>query len=240
MGRTIKGEVKLSEIEFDEELYPRSSYNWQTGYDYSQSMKVGANFPDIILALYKGKKYLVDGKHRIEATKLLKKDSIQAIVHTGWDRKRIYKEAVKSNITHGRSLSPYEKRRIAIRLMEMNCKDSEISELIQIPMDKMESFVKGRLVNSITGEPITSEGSEEIAREIGQAILKSGGKHFDGTTMSEEDFRDLETTQRNFYMSSQTNLLTQLIKILEKDLLDKKNKKVMKLIKKLKGLLKSY
>ena len=94
MARAIKGKVKLNEIVFDEELYPRSMYNWQTGYDYSQSMKVGAKFPDIILALYKGKKYLVDGKHRIEATKLLKKDSISAIVHTGWNRERIYKEAV--------------------------------------------------------------------------------------------------------------------------------------------------
>ena len=240
MGRTIKGEVKLSEIEFDEELYPRTSYNWQTGYDYSQSMKVGAKFPDIILALYNGKKYLVDGKHRMEATKLLKKDSIKAIIHTGWNRERIYKEAVKSNITHGKGLSPYEKRMIAVKLMEMNCKDSEVSELIQIPMDKMESFIGQRLVNSITGEPITSEGNEKIAKEIGQAILKSGLKHFAGTNISQEDLQSLRETQRDFYAGSQLSLVRQLVETLENDLLDKENKEVMKLIKKLKELLKNY
>ena len=91
MGREIKSEVKLNEVFFDEELYPRSKYSWQTAYDYAQSMRVGAKFPPIILALFNNKKYLVDGKHRIEALKLLKKESVKAIVHTGWSKEKIFK-----------------------------------------------------------------------------------------------------------------------------------------------------
>jgi len=240
MGRTIKSKVKLEEIYFDEDLYPRSQYSWQTAYDYSESMKAGAKFPEIILALYKGRKYLVDGKHRFEAYKLLKLKSINAIVHTGWNREKIYKEAVKANIQHGRSLSPYEKRLIAVKLMEMKCNSSEISKLICVPQDKLESFVGNRLVNSITGEPMTSDSVEKTAKEIGQAILKSGVKQFAGQVLTRKDFDSVQETQKSFNMVSQQDLFKQVLFILEKDLLDKEDKKVMKYLEKIKQLLKNY
>ena len=240
MARTIKSKVKVSEIIFDEELYPRESYNWQTGYDYSQSMLAGAKFPPITLALYRGKKYLVDGKHRLEAIKLLKKDTINAVTHTGWSKEKIYKEAVKLNITHGRGLSPYEKRKIALKLMEMKCKNSEISKLIQVPENKLTSFVGERLVNSITGEEIDEESGSKIAKEIGRAILKSGVKHFAGNTLGSGDFQEIQSTQKDFYMSSQMSLLNQLVELLEKDLLNRKDKRIMDLIRRIKKLLKNY
>ena len=237
MGREIKSKVLISEIVFDEELYPRSMYNWQTAYDYSQSMKVGAKFPDIVLAFFNGKKYLVDGKHRMEAYKLLKIKKIPAIVYTGWNKEKIFKEAVKFNITHGRGLSPYEKRRIALKLMELNSSQKEISKLIQVPLDKLEKFVGNRLVNSITGEEMTLDKTEAMAREIGKVILKSGIKHFAGTTLTEEELKELESNQKDFYMTSQVSLLKTLINILENNLLDKENKQVTQLIFKLKELL---
>jgi len=237
MGRKIKAKVNIKEVFFDEELYPRSKYSWQTAYDYAQSMRVGAKFPPIILALLNGKKYLVDGKHRIEACKLLKKDSIPSIVHTGWNKEKIFKEAVRANITHGRLLSPYEKRTIALKLMEFNLKQDEISELIQVPLDKLEKFIGNRLVNSITGEEMNVEKTEEMAKEIGQAILKSGIKHFAGTTLNPEELIELESNQETIYAGSQISLLRNLINMLENNLLDTKNKEVMKLIVKLKKLL---
>jgi len=238
MGRSIKTKIKLSEVYFDEELYPRSHYNWQTGYDYSQSILSGAKFPPIVLAINKGKKCLVDGKHRFEAHKLLKKEEIDAIVYVGWNREKIFKEAIKANIIHGRSLSPYEKRRIAVKLMEMNCNEDEVSDLIQVPKDKLKHFIGQRLVNTITGEPIDSEENERLAREIGQTILKSGIKHFAGSSMEGNEITQLENSQKEYYMSSQISLLKQFINLLENNLLDKKNKNVQKLIKKIKVLLK--
>ena len=108
MGRAIKQKVLIEEIFFDEDLYPRTQCNWQTSYDYSQSMKTGSKFPDIVLAVFNNRKYLVDGKHRIEACKLLKIKSIKAIIYTGWNKKKIFEEAIKYNITHGRDVSHYE------------------------------------------------------------------------------------------------------------------------------------
>jgi len=240
MARTITTTVKLEEVYFDEQLYPRSHYDWRTVYDYSESMKAGAKFPPIILALLNGKKYLVDGKHRFEASKNLKLKSIKAIVYTGWNKDRIFKESVRANITHGRSLSPYEKRRIALRLMEMKCQKAEISDLICVSEDKLENFVAQRLVNTLTGEPVDYQEVEETAREIGRAILKSGVKQFAGKVLDDGDFSYIKDTQKNINISSQYNLLEQVVYLLKKNLIDKENKKVMILLKQLKKLLKDY
>ena len=148
MERQIRSKVPIKEIFFDETLYPRASYNWQTAYDYSQSMKIGAKFPPIIIAILNGKKYLVDGKHRTEATKMNKQKEIKAIVYSGWSKKKIFLEAVRTNIAHGKLLGPYDKRRIAVKLREMNVSQDQISEIIQIPQDKLENFVGQRLINT--------------------------------------------------------------------------------------------
>lgn len=232
-----KMKVNLTDITFDEDLYPRSQYDWKTAYDYSQSMRVGAKFPPIVLAVFEGKKILVDGKHRIEASKLLKKKEIEAIIHVGWTKKQIFLEAIKLNIAHGRGLSPYEKRRLALKLTQMEIGKQGICEIIQVPIDKIDNFVAQRLINSVTGEEINSAEHEKKMNEFGQAILKSGFKHLAGTNINEFDVLDIEEAQKGFNMSSQVELLSQVVKILERDLFDKTNPKVVKLLSTIKSLL---
>jgi hypothetical protein len=238
--KVIKSKVNLHEIVFDEELYPRSGYNWNTSYDYSQSMLAGAVFPPITLAILNGKKVLVDGKHRIEAYKGLKVTAIDALIYVGLNKKEIYKLAVQLNNTHGRSLSPYEKRKIALKLMEWKCKKSEISKLILVPENKLNNFVAQRLVSSLTGEPIDTESFEGTAREISQAVLKSGVKQYAGTQVSNTAFEYIQDNQKNINISSQQNLFTQVLNLLKHKLLDKKNKKVMALVKEVKKELRKY
>lgn len=237
MGRTINGEVSLKEIYFDEDLYPRDSFNHKTSYIYSQSMNAGAVFPPIVLALLNNRKYLVDGKHRIEANKMNKKENIKAVVHTEWSKKKIFEEAVRLNVAHGKTLTPYDKRKIALKLREMNSTPEEISKLIQVPEDKLENFIGSRLVNTLTGDVVDSEENEKMAKEIGQAILKSGIKHFAGKTLSEEDFEDLEKNQKFLYTATQAGLLKELIRLIESNLLDVSNKQVNQLLNKLRKIL---
>ncbi len=215
--KKIKQTVEIKDIVFEEELYPRTNYNWQTGYDYSTSIEVGAKFPPIVLALLNKRLYLVDGKHRIEAYKLLKRKEIDAEVYTGWDKAKIFEEAVKRNIAHGRVLSPYEKRTIALRLRKLEYSDEQIGNLIQIPLGRLEKFIGTRLINTLTGE----------------AIIKSEIKHLAG-----QDYEgDLNETQKYMYSSSQVSILSDIIMLIENNLLDKKNKNVVILLEKLKSLL---
>lgn len=235
MERKITQIVPIKEVYFDEELYPRSSFNWQTSYDYSQSMKTGAKFPEIVLAVLNKRKYLVDGKHRLEAYKSLKITEVKAIIHTGWNKKKIYIEAVKANISHGRVLSPYEKRKIAMKLLEFKYENSEISELIQVPMDKLENFVAERTVSTLTG--VSGKDSAEEARQIAQIIVKSGAKHYSGQTLPVERVSVIESTQRDWNMHSQIDLLKQLIDLIENDLLDLNDERVKELYEYLKNLI---
>ncbi len=226
MARIIRGIVPIESIVIDNELYPRVSTNWMTIYKYSQAMNAGAKFPPIILAKFKGKNILVDGRHRMEAVKTLKKKNILAQVHIGWDKKKIFEEAIKTNIGHGTNLSPYEVRMLVVKLRLMKYKDSDISDLVKVPLGKLEKFVAQGAINSITG------------KRVGETvIIKSPLKHLAGGSYSPEQITIIENSQYEIAGQNQVNLFTQAVTILENNLLDVRNGAVMEQIDKLKDLL---
>lgn len=226
--------IGIDKVFVDENLYPREHWNFQTSYGYSQAMLAGAKFPPIVVALYKCKLYLVDGRHRIEAKKILKNEDIQAEVVHGWTKQRIFEEAIKRNIAHGKMLSVHEKRVAALKLRNWKYGSAQISALIQVPVDKLDNFIAQRLVNAITGETI-AEGGRVIESHIVQTIVKSGIKNAAG--MEGLNVNDLETTQHSIYSGTQQSLLRQLIQIIKGGLLNTDNKEIKKLIEELKELL---
>jgi hypothetical protein len=181
-----------------------------------------------------GKYYLVDGRHRIEAFKILKKQDIDAEVVVGWSKQRIFEEAIKRNVSHGKALTVHEKRVAALKLRNWNYAPNKISELIQVPLDKLENFVAQRLVNAITGETI-AEGGRKIESHVVPMIVKSGIKNTVGSSGLSTEM--LQSTQHSVYSGSQQSLLRQLINIINAGLLDTKNKEINKLVKQLKELL---
>lgn len=236
MGRTGLSETKLIDVKSvitDKELYPREGWNHFTAFTYSQAMLAGAKFPPIVVALSNGKYILVDGKHRLEAKVILKQDKIEAEVVAGWSRKQIYEEAVKRNTSHGKPLSVYERRKVGLRLRNWQYPPNKISELINVPMDKLTTFIEQRLTNAITGQTITSATSSQTPRKAEQVILKTGIRNAQNMDLTMEQIDDV---QEGLYAGSQRSLLTQLIKIVKSNLLQK-DKKTQKLIVELKELL---
>jgi len=225
MARRIITKVSIGEVVFDETIYPRVGYNWQTGYDYSQSIVSGAKLPPITLALYRGKKYLIDGKHRLEAHKILKKKTISAEIFTGWSKERMFEESITRNIAHGKVLSPFEKRRIALKLKQMKYSSFKIGKLLNIPETKLEKFIAQRLINSITGEVIS------------ESIIKSAIKHSAGNTYNESDFAKIQEDQQGFYSRDQIQMLDELIEIIEGGLIDFNKKGISERIARLSELL---
>ena len=223
MKKIIKNQkIPIRDIVFDETLYPRTQTYWQVIYDYSESLKTGAKFPPIALAMFRGKKVLMDGKHRLEAHRLLKLNFIQADVVIGLTREEIFEEAIRRNIAHGKVLSPYEKRKLILKLKGMKFHLQKISDLIQIPMDRIDSFMASNLVNSITGE---------------QVVTKSPLGHLAGKTLSPNEIDKLQKSQRKLSMGMQINFLKQLRDLLKEKLINKKDERVSKLIEEIKGYL---
>lgn len=145
MTEISKGErrrVARDEVVRDEELYPRIKMGWQTAYQYAQAMRAGAIFPPVVLGRIKRKPplYLVDGWHRDRAYAIIKEEEFDAIVYTYANKNDLFVDAVKLNTSHGRQLSVQERVRIVDKLGSMRFSADKISEIIRIPIDKLEVF----------------------------------------------------------------------------------------------------
>ena len=89
--------VKISEIVLDVKIYPRENKegNKYVILKYAEEMRVGDVFPPILLGLFEGKYYLVDGWHRIKANEKIGKVRVLATTKQYSNKREIYKDAVK-------------------------------------------------------------------------------------------------------------------------------------------------
>lgn len=215
--------LDIKSIKFDKKLYPRENYAWQSAYSYAQSMRAGAKFPPILVAQM-GKEYvLVDGKHRLEALKMNKQKHVQAEVKKNWSPEQIYIEAIKQNIKHGVRFNAYEKAKMIARLQDMHYDMDRISRIVQMPLDNMKKLIADRMTSTITGEEV---------------ILKSSYKHLAGQEIGDRKAGVIDFTQaKQSNTFTQIGLLNELIKNIENNMLDLKNKKIVEKIIKLKKLL---
>lgn len=220
--KTIIADVDVNKIVFDKVIYPRNDVYWQVSYDYSESMKVGAIFPKIELAKYGDVFKVIDGMHRINATKILKIPKIRAIVHLNLSDKEIYELAVRRNITHGKNFSVQEKLQIAVHLKDLKYTTSEISNLVQITPDNLKKLIGRKLVNSITGKVILKKGFENISKNELKTV---------------EEMESISSIQREFQGSSQETLLKELIVLIESNSLNIADENIKSLIENLKKLL---
>ncbi|MBA3010019.1 MAG: ParB N-terminal domain-containing protein [Proteobacteria bacterium] len=93
-------EISPYDILADEGLRPRATTYELTIYEYAEALEKGITLPPIDI-YSDGKVYLLaDGYYRLEAYKLVKFDSIPAIVHQG-GRKEALIHALGSNTEHG-------------------------------------------------------------------------------------------------------------------------------------------
>lgn len=163
--------VKIKDLKFDKDIYPRMAPNWQTSWIYAEQMKAGATFPAINVGEFRNHLYIVDGVHRVKAHQIRKEDFIQAIVQKYASKKEMFIDAVKLNNHHGQRLSTYDKVRIIQKLEEFKLPIDEISRITMVSTDKMglfqsrvttspsgqKTYLKGLTVNAGISEPINQD-----------------------------------------------------------------------------------
>jgi hypothetical protein len=209
--------VKIDELTFDSSLYPRMKMSWLTAYQYAQAMRAGAVFPPITVGLLEGKRYVLDGWHRIEAKRLLGEKYISAVLKKFNSKGEMFAEAVRLNSTHGRPLTIQEKVRIIDQLKLYGFKREEISQIVGIPVDKI-SVLEARIIRRIDGTPIYVKGIVERAAE------KSG-------------VSPVEVNQDKFIGRDVVTILEQLIEMIESGVFPFKDERAMELAVKLYSLL---
>lgn len=167
--------LKIKDIELDDNLYPRQGFNGMTAMIYSNNIKGGAIFPPVLVAEIRGKYYLIDGKHRLEAYKKLEVKEVEAKILFGMTREELFLEAVKTNLTHGFPLTRGDKIKIALRLQDMNYNNIQIAKLIYIVPSELKSYIADRVAYA-------SVGNKPI-------ILPKQMRHLAGKSLSKEDIK---------------------------------------------------
>lgn len=213
--------IKIKELLFDKKLYPRNHVMWRTWIKYVSAMQSGAIFPPIKIAKRGKKIYVIDGWHRIEAKKYLKEKAIEAelidIPKGNW-----FAEAkaltIELNTHHGTSLSAQDNARAIVELQQLGLTNQRISKIVHVPIGRFKQFLAKRMALTPAGQPI---------------FLKRSVGHLQGQEISNLP----EEINERGLGNSQFGLLTELIKLIENDLLNMEDKRIQRLVNKLRRIL---
>ncbi len=172
--------VKITELTYDPELFPRlyptdtAGVDWFTANRYASEMRAGANFPPIVVGIIDDESYprhgemiINDGVHRFRAYKKLGLKTIDVIIKHYDSELAFFRDAIVANVTHGRSISFTDKARLLDLLREYGLEDSNISKIILVPMDKIIDLEK-RIIQTENGKKIYAKSQVEQALEAGQ------------------------------------------------------------------------
>ena len=205
--------IEVDKITLDYSLYPRRPQlanwdgkvapygSWVTVHDYFKRMEAGTKFPPLVVAPLNGKMVLIDGWHRLQAYKRMKKGMVKAeVIHV--EKSKMFLEAVKRNAMHGRQFTSMEKRNIVVRLKKQQIPVSEISLIIGIPLSDMSRFMA-------TG----GEFSSPL-----QIPTKPALRHY--AKQHKEVPPEVVEISAHLGGSTQTHILDELIQLMKVDALD--------------------
>lgn len=92
------------------------------------------DFPEIHLGFYNGELIVVDGYHRLAATRQMEKDTIKAFIMKYEDINELKKAAFTANVNHGLKLSDYD--------IAMNIYEFYIERIKKVPSGTLSSIIK--------------------------------------------------------------------------------------------------
>lgn len=145
-----------AELETPEDIYTRARGSpwWANVHAYAQEMKAGAKFPPIMIGEYEGRLIVVDGYHRVAAHKELKAEFINGTIKKYGSIQEIVEDSVRANNHHGIRYTPQDKAHIAKLLEEYGLQREAISELVKVPVDRLERFTVRNFGGKTIKEPL--------------------------------------------------------------------------------------
>jgi ParB-like chromosome segregation protein Spo0J len=210
--------IPIKDIEINDLIYPRTMFNWKVAQAYTHAMRMGAVFPPITVTRFEGKILLIDGRHRIIASKKNKNSHIGAEFIEVKNLKDAYVEALKRNIAHGQTLSIYEKMLAYKKLKEDGFSLIKISGILQIPQNLLIKYASQKMIISSTGEEVV----------LKRPLQNLGGQLNIDITKDDQNILSAD---------SQLRIINELITLIKNRWLDRKNKKVKRALKILRGII---
>ncbi len=176
--------LKIKDIVLDERLYPRVKPIESVIVRYAKEMKKGDRFPPPFVGWFKGRYYLIDGRHRLEASKVNGEKYIKCEIKDNFPNfNAMFMASFTTNQKHGHQLSDADRHKVAIRLSEMKYDVGDIAKLTGVALRKVESNVRGKIRNtlikrSIEKGEIKSVLKEEIKQEESVPLMSKEDEQF--------------------------------------------------------------
>jgi uncharacterized ParB-like nuclease family protein len=135
--------------------------------DYADDMRKGATFPPIVVYFDGTDYWLADGYHRVQASRKVDRETIEAKVLEGTARDAIL-FGIGANATHGLQRTQADKRRAVERLLQdpewTRWSDRKIAEAARV-----DHKTVGKIRRELSGEiPIRAVRSGEIPKSNGK------------------------------------------------------------------------
>lgn len=200
--------LQLNEITLDQKCQPRKELDKDTVNEYIERMQEGDKFPPVVVFDDGEKKWLADGFHRYEASKLTGFLDITAEVKEGSRRDAIL-YSVQANADHGKRRTNADKRKAVMTLLNdpewSKWSNMEISRRCLVN-EKTVRNIRKEIFPSSENPKITPEKeSETIPQQTERKVIRNGVEYTqdvsnigktNNSADSDEEFEDEELDEK--------------------------------------------
>jgi len=135
-------EIPVEYIEFDEKIKDiRNSQSEEAIGRYMEKYESGTSKAILVKEIDRQHYVLIDGFHRLEAIKRLKKRKIEAEI-TNIEDKELYSKAVEQNVEHGVRLTSDEEEKIILELFEQGKTQEEMGKIFHLSQQAISKKIK--------------------------------------------------------------------------------------------------
>jgi hypothetical protein len=199
------GTIHRSRITVDETLYPRNAENNYAIKSYAEAMRAGAQFPPLKVDQdYR----LIDGWHRLNAYDVNGVEQIPVERERVRDDADFFKRAMTANAHHGQRYTGIDYANMVLKGRKLGITDDEIAKLV---------YVTPGFLADVTRDWFALNGKSE------QVALKRTIRHMHGRKLTADQLaanKKISGMAPNFYSN-------QLILLMDNDLVDLDNPKVL-------------
>jgi len=208
--------VAISSLVFDHNLYPRFEIDNYCVSDYARAMAAGASFPSIVADLKSRR--IVDGWKRAKAALKLGGDgaSIQVEFRAYKTEADLLLDAISSNTRHGERIGRYDLQRCAILGAQLGIAEELLAAAMRVAPAHLEQ-IRAKLRSTRAGDVIANK---QVGAHLPPIITV---KQADGIRRSGGN--------------NQGFVVNQLINLIESNLLDTGNERLMERLARLAELL---
>lgn len=213
--------VKAASLVLDFSFYPRNQVDAHHVNEMCEAERAGVEFPEC-LADQKTKR-VVDGFHRVaKQLKIYGEGAEIACKFKKYKSERdMFEDAMRLNANHGRTLTAYDKAHCILLAGNFGISDEVVADALSVTTERIE-LVRTTKIATV------SNGNGDVQIPLKRTIRHKAGKRI--THKQREANLKLGGMEQLFYVN-------QIILLVENNLLDKANEKLMEKVKQLKAIL---